>query len=305
MRNIKVYHVDAFSKEAFGGNPAGVVPDATMLTEGEMKQIARELNLSETAFLLPTKNDQADYRIRFFTPTTEIDFCGHATLATAWLLATENQQNQHSSNAALTFETNIGNVPLEFIIENNKLHSVKMTQVEPKTKSVDLRLEQVASLVGLAVEEINTSYPVRIAYTGNWHLVVPVKTRKAIDSAIPNLLELAKHNKREGIVTTHLFTFDSQEDDCLVYTRDFAPAVGVEEDPVTGSANGALAGYFMLENVLEMENRQFKIAQGHACGRPGYCNVTIEIENAQPVIKVGGSAVVTISGTLSLRATAQ
>src|SRR5579875_2264708 len=89
MKQIAVYHVDAFTSDAFGGNPAGVIPDASQLTVEEMQKIANELNLPESAFLLPSNNPAADFRVRYFTPTEEINFCGHATVRSSWLLATE------------------------------------------------------------------------------------------------------------------------------------------------------------------------------------------------------------------------
>lgn len=109
-----------------------------------MLKIANELNLSETAFLLPSTNENADYKIRYFTPTKEVDFCGHATLGTAWLMA--NQYNWIDKDEKITFESNIGLIPVKWITENNHLASVSMTQVRPHVKSIDIRPEIVADL---------------------------------------------------------------------------------------------------------------------------------------------------------------
>ncbi|MDE5415596.1 PhzF family phenazine biosynthesis protein [Alkalihalobacterium chitinilyticum] len=300
MKEIQVYHVDAFTNEPFGGNPAGVVPDATQLTEDEMQKIARELNLSETAFLLPTEDEEVDYCVRFFTPTQEIDFCGHATLATAWTMATEHGWLERAHS--ILFKTNIGVVPIDFVKKGEELQSVIMTQATPEVKDIEMDIETISKLIGMSASEIDPSYPIKLAYTGNWHLLVPIKTRKAMDKAMPNMDLLKEHNITRGICTTHLFTFDSREADWKLYTRDFAPAVGITEDPVTGSANGALAGYLLLENILDKHtDHDFLIGQGDACGRPGQLHIKTTSNELGPVIQVGGNAVCTIRGTLRLR----
>ncbi|KHF38920.1 PhzF family phenazine biosynthesis protein [Halalkalibacter okhensis] len=297
MKGINIYHVDAFTDKPFGGNSAGVVPNAEFISCVHMQSIAKELNLSETAFLMPPQSTAADFRIRYFTPSSEIDFCGHATVATAWLMGTIGEWATKKN--MITFETNIGHVPVKFEIKENSLRSVIMTQIEPKVKKIDTALVELANYVGLKKDDIETDYPIRLGFTGNWHLLIPVKTRKAIDEAIPQIDKLKKHNKSHNICTTHLFTFDSQEEDCLLYTRDFAPAVGIPEDPVTGAANGALAGYLILEGILSAaEAHTFNIAQGHKVGRPGKVEIIISFIDHKPIIKVGGSAVPTIAGTL-------
>ncbi|WP_026671995.1 PhzF family phenazine biosynthesis protein [Alkalihalobacterium bogoriense] len=293
---MKVFHVDAFTEEKFSGNPAGVVPEATTLTKNQMQQIAREVHLSETAFLMPTTNGNADFRILYFTPQTEIDFCGHATLAAAWIVATETEWQKES----VRFETNIGIVPVEFTFEDQKLLQAYMTQAKPKTKDLKIDIDELASILGLQKTDFDQTIPIKLASTGNWHLLVPVKTRKAIENAVPNFSLLRKHNENKNIITTHLFTFDCDIEGCLLYTRDFAPAVGIDEDPFTGSANGALAGYLALEAFEQVNRNSYIIAQGHKVGRPGYCHVTIENNGNQPTVKIGGAAVKTISGFVHL-----
>jgi trans-2,3-dihydro-3-hydroxyanthranilate isomerase len=103
MKQIRVYHIDAFTKNPFEGNPAGVIPDASDLTETQMQKIANELNLPESAFLQPPTNPKADFRVRYFTPQEEINFCGHATVGSAWLLATEYGWGEKADH--IVFET--------------------------------------------------------------------------------------------------------------------------------------------------------------------------------------------------------
>ncbi len=295
-KKIEFFFVDAFTTETFGGNPAGVIPNAENLTDEDMQKIANELNLSETAFLLPTSNADANYKIRYFTPTKEVDFCGHATLGTAWLMATK--YNWIDKDDKIVFESNIGLIPVKWLMENNQLTRVSMTQVRPKVKSIDISPAVVANLVGIHETDIDDRYPIKIANTGVPHLMVPVNTRQAIDQAEPNLNELKKMNNDFNISTTHLFTFDTngQFD---IYTRDFCPNIGIDEDPVTGAANGALGGYLYLENILaQQERHQLMIGQGHTINRPGILYVTITPDAETAVIEVAGAAVVSIVGII-------
>ncbi len=295
-KKIEFFYVDAFTTETFGGNPAGVIPNAENLTDEDMQKIANELNLSETAFLLPTSNADANYKIRYFTPTKEVDFCGHATLGTAWLMATK--YNWMDKDDKIVFESNIGLIPVKWLMENNQLTRVSMTQVRPQVKSIDISPAVVADLVGIHETDLDDRYPIKIANTGVPHLMVPVKTRQAIDQAEPNLNELKKMNNDFNISTTHLFTFDTngQFD---IYTRDFCPNIGIDEDPVTGAANGALGGYLYLENILaQQERHQLMIGQGHTINRPGILYVTITPDAENAVIEVAGAAVVSIEGKI-------
>lgn len=298
MRDIRVYHVDAFTTEKFGGNAAGVVLDGDLLTEDEMQNIAKEFNLPESVFLLPAHDKEADYRVKYFTPTEEVNFCGHATVGLTWLLATE--LGLAKENTGVVLETKIGNVPVVWHEENDKVVDVEMTQVTPKTRDFVIDLEELSDMLGVSSDRIDPSYPIKLANTGNWHLLVPMKHQQDIDQATPNLAALGKMNKEQNITTTHLYTFHTTKEVDL-YTRDFAPGIGIPEDPVTGAANGALAGYLYLEGIIsQQETTLLHIAQGNAIGRPGILRITVIPNESKPVIKVAGAAVITIRGVLTL-----
>jgi trans-2,3-dihydro-3-hydroxyanthranilate isomerase len=298
LRKIKVYHVDAFTDQLFGGNPAGVVPEAEGLNEDDMQKIAREINLSETAFLFPAADKEYDFRVRFFTPSSEIDFCGHATIGLAWIMAMDYGWLQKALQIRL--KTNSGTVPVEWSMKGNRLDDVVMTQVAPKIKSINYDQKEICRIIGINPSDIDDKYPIRLAYTGNWHLIIPVKTNKAIDAAAPLFDELKDLNLKMNVSTTHLFTFDSFDERYNIYTRDFAPAVGILEDPVTGAANGALAGYLVLENILDSKmDHELTIAQGHSVGRPGELSIKIISGKNNPIIKVGGKAVISIEGAIN------
>ncbi|WP_333982409.1 PhzF family phenazine biosynthesis protein [Bacillus pumilus] len=298
MRDIRVYHVDAFTTEKFGGNAAGVVLYGDLLTEDEMQNIAKELNLPESVFLLPAHDKEADYRVKYFTPTEEVNFCGHATVGLTWLLATELGLAKEKTGVVL--ETKIGNVPVVWNEENGTVIDVEMTQVTPKTRDFIIDLEDLSDMIGVRSDRIDPSYPIKLANTGNWHLLVPMKHQQDIDQAAPNLAALGKMNKEQNITTTHLYTFHTTKEVDL-YTRDFAPGIGIPEDPVTGAANGALAGYLYVEGIIsQQETTRLNIAQGDAIGRPGILRITVIPNESKPVIKVAGAAVITIRGVLTI-----
>lgn len=298
MRDIRVYHVDAFTSEKFKGNTAGVVLDAEKLTENELQSIAKELNLPESVFLFPSTNEKADYKVRYFTPTEEINFCGHATVGLTWLLATE--MNLMNDKEGIVLETNIGLIPVIWNKENNQLKNVEMTQIAPKMEDFQISLDDLSSLIGVNVDRIDLNYPIKLASTGNWHLLVPMKSKESIDQATPDFSALAKHNKEHTISTTHLYTFNT-DDECDLYTRDFAPGIGINEDPVTGAANGALAGFLYLSELISThETTHLKIAQNNSLDRPGTLYITVIPIEQTAIIKVAGEAIITIRGILSI-----
>jgi len=276
-RSFPVYHVDAFTARPFGGNPAGVVLDAQGLTDAQMQLVARELKHSETAFVLPSKN--ADYRIRFFTPAREIDLCGHATVATAWVLANEGRLQRGRTRQ----ETNVGVLDLDVGRD-----LVMMEQLPPKIEAVELRRDDLAEVLG--VEAIDGSLPVQKASTGNWVLIVPMAGEKEINFCQPRFPELAALNVELGVIGTHLFAIAK---DGSLYARHFAPACGINEDPVTGTANGALGGYLVLNELAK--GPEFRVRQGDAIGRPGELSVHATAKE----VRVGGKAVILSRGSIT------
>ncbi len=284
MRDLPVYHVDAFTTQPFGGNPAGVVLEADGLDERDMQLIARELKHSETAFVLAPRQG-GSYRIRFFTPMQEVGLCGHATIAAAWVLHRERKVP-----AALRQETNVGILDLR--IDRT---TVWMTQAPPRVEPVELATGEIADILNIMPADIAVSIgPIQRAYTGNHHLIVPIWTREAIDETIPDLARLARLNVDLRCETTHLWCAKDLATSETIYTRDFAPAVGVPEDPVTGTANGALGGYLALNKLLKKS--EFVVEQGNAIDRPG----RVVVRATTSSVEIGGEAVIVSRGTLSL-----
>lgn len=283
---IQVYIVDAFTSEMFQGNPAGVVILDEAISEERMQMLAKEINHAETAFLLKSNNPDYNYQVRYFTPSTEVDFCGHATVGLSWIVGSEIKDLE-----TLKISTNIGIVSIDLLSTNNKLESVMMEQLPPQFKPFSGSIEEIFNLLGIDYLEYDEKSPVFYGYTGNWDLFIPVKTKKALEKAIPKLELLKKHNLKHRVTSVHLFTFDISSP-YLLYTRNFGPAVGINEDYVTGSANGALCAYLAEKDMIK--EKEFTILQGNIDIRCGEIKVMINDNK----IRLGGKAIKVMSGNL-------
>lgn len=311
---IRIKQVDAFTDIAFGGNPAGVVTDATGLTEEQMQRVAGEMNLSETAFVTPSSDAAADFDVRFFTPKSEVDLCGHATIATFITLAEEGRIHPVSGQTKVTVRqrTKAGILAVEVETAGGRPERVMMTQAIPQFKRATVERRQVAAILGLSENQIQADWPLELAYTGLWHLMVPVVSAQAVDAAQPNLTKLAELNHADGVHTTHLIA-PSDREGSLVYTRDFAPAVGIPEDPATGTGSGAMGAYLIKNGLLnelssqaqwsrQDGNRQvvrFVSLQGYAINRPSQITIEVTSDQGCPIqVKVGGRAVCMLDGKM-------
>lgn len=286
MKKVQIYTVDSFTNQLFKGNPAGVCM-ADNMSRAEMMLIAKELNLAETAFLI--KIDDSNFRVHYFTPTNEIDFCGHATLASAWILGTKYRYIEKTNK--LIFKTNAGLIPIDFEINGGKLEKVMMTQIKTQVKEINDSVQYLFDILNLDINNYDNRYPIKLGYTGNWDLFIPIKTKQAIDLCNPNWELLKIHHIEKQITSVHLFTVNTLDDNYLLYTRNFAPAVGIMEDLVTGSANGALIGYLMNENKLSWDNHEFKIMQTNSLNRQGEIFINTDVTSGSLLIQVGGKAV--------------
>ncbi|HEY8364066.1 MAG TPA: PhzF family phenazine biosynthesis isomerase, partial [Haloplasmataceae bacterium] len=150
MEKLQVFIVDSFAEQPFKGNPCGIVLYADELRELHMKQIAQELNLAETAFVYHKKN--GTYKVRYFTPTQEIDFCGHATLAVAWIMADNN----------ILLETNVGLISFEFEYVLNQIDKIYMKQIEPKIKDFTGSLVELFEIFNIKSQDLDSRFPVKL-----------------------------------------------------------------------------------------------------------------------------------------------
>lgn len=301
MKSYRIYQVDAFTKEKFRGNPAGVVVNAEGLTEAQMLAIAKELNNSETAFVFPAEGSDHDIRVRFFTPTMEVPLCGHATMATHYVRALEGKME----NCRVVQKTLAGLIPVDIVKGEDGDYSMTMTQGaisigEPFAPEI---VSEIAGAMGFSTEHIRKDCPVCIASTGYGKVMVAIDSNELLHSLDPDKAKLIAISKKIGCNGYYVFTINPGEED-LVHGRMFSPAGGIPEDPVTGNANGPLGAYLVHFGLLGEnlgEHVAFQIVQGEAIGRTGRMRVDVDIENGQPVlVKLTGKAVVAFSAEIEI-----
>jgi trans-2,3-dihydro-3-hydroxyanthranilate isomerase len=278
--------VDAFTDEPTSGNPAGVIPDAGDLTDDQMQAIAAELGASETAFVLPS--EAAERRLRFFTPETEVDLCGHATVAAhAYLF-----ERATIDDGTHTVETNVGVLEVEADIDGR----IWVTQDRPTVTPADVEYETVADALGLdvaALADVGADLPLSVADAGFTWLLVPVNFLEHLGGATPDMFAIQRLCEDAGCQGVYAFTFDSVAREATLHARAFAPLAGVPEDPVTGTAAGAVAVYIRREGAIDAEVAPVVCEQGHYIDRPGTVWVRTD-----PDLQVGGRAVTTLDGDL-------
>jgi PhzF family phenazine biosynthesis protein len=300
MKKLKIYQIDSFTKEKFKGNPAGVVMNADGLTDIQMLKIARELNNSETAFLFLPDDKECDGVIRYFTPKIEVPTCGHATIAAMYAKALEHNLR----SCVLKIRTRIGILPFE-IIEKSGDYRVIMTQGKFElgpafNKETTLKL---LTALGLDSSDMEEKCPVQVASTGHSKVMIGIKSRKKLNDLSPNFHELAGLSKEIGCNGYFVFTFDSDDKEILTYGRMFAPAIGINEDPVTGNANGPLGGYLIQNKIVDYSGHlfEFNARQGEKIDRLGLVKVKVNIENDKPsLIQIEGDAVVIFKAEIEI-----
>lgn len=297
-RKYRLYQIDSFTKEKFTGNPAGVITNADGLTENEMQKIARELNNSETAFIFSSGSSDYDVHLRFFTPTKEVPICGHATIAAHYARAVENE----FGTSRLYHKTGAGILPVDVIRENND-YSITMTQGKIEFGSyIDGENKEILlSALRITEKDLQENCPIQIVSTGHSKVMIGIKTASTLNSLKPNYDMLSKLSETIKCNGYYVFTFDSDEDHILIRGRMFAPAIGINEDPVTGNANGPLGAYLVHHRLIKHDGSSFKFSakQGEAIGRTGIIKVEVGIENEEPVeVKISGKAVILFQAEL-------
>ena len=292
MKRLITYQVDSFTKEKFKGNPAGVVVNADGLNDEQMQLIARELNNSETAFLFSADDNNCDGVIRYFTPKTEVPTCGHATIGAMYAKAVEENLN----SCVLKIKTKIGILPFEIIKQDNDYQVImNQGQFELSPAFDNIIAQKLNAGLGLSNSDLDEKCPIQIASTGHSKVMIGIKSRKKLNNLNPDYQKLSELSKLINCNGYFVFTFDSNNKDILTYGRMFAPAVGINEDPVTGNANGPLGGYLVQNKIVKHNGEYFEFngGQGETISRFGVVNVRVKIIKDVPSqIQIKGDAVV-------------
>lgn len=272
-----LYQVDAFTSTPFTGNPAGVVLAAQGMSDAEMLAVAAELNNSETAFVLPADGADHDLRIRFFTPTTEVPTCGHATVAAHFARAVEYDLPAGS----LVQKTGSGLLQRVEIHRDRGRLSIGMHQgVASFGPELDpSQVDRLLGALGARRDDLADGGPVQVVSTGHSKVLVELRNRDVVDGLQPDLVALKALSLEIGSNGYFVFTRSTGNADLLTWSRMFAPAIGIAEDPVTGNGHGPLGAYLVHHGIVPAPGGRlaFTGRQGSAIGRPGDVRVTIEV----------------------------
>jgi len=306
---MKEYHfiqVDVFTDTPFGGNPLAVFPDAQGLTGDEMQRMAKEMNLSETTFVLPPQEPGADFKVRIFTPAAELPFAGHPVVGTHWVLAHLGRVELQEPVTRVHFELGVGVLPADLHVSDGQVERVVMTQGRPTFHAILESVAELAAGLGLPPEAITeTGLPVQVVSTGLPQMMVPIRSLAEIQSLNSGQLNTAAINRACRIVNAEecvmVFSTETERPDATVHVRLFAPMLGVPEDPATGSANGALGAYLVHHRVVPITEPTTHILseQGAEMLRPSTLYVQVDSDGKEiTAVRVGGQVVPVAEGVV-------
>lgn len=294
---VNIFQVDAFSTKPFGGNSAGVIPNAKWISEADMQRIANEMNVSETAFV--HQLDYETFKVRFFTPTREVDLCGHATIATFYTMAHKGYiKSIENGIKTATLQTNIGKFPVDIIYKNGEVENIIMQQDKPKSYGYVDCLDDIILSIGLNQERVgfvDKFIEPEIISTGLPYLLLPIKDKETLDELKFDFCKLIEASKNNHIIGVHAFYLPKRNSD-IVYSRNFAPLLGIGEESATGTANGALIYFLKQHNLIEGD--RILSLQGESMNRPSKIYCYIKKGDNGYKVKVGGNAVIVIEGIL-------
>jgi PhzF family phenazine biosynthesis protein len=281
--SMKHAHLKAFTYEGKGGNSAGVVLVEDRLTDEQMQEKAAEVGFSETAFVKKISEDK--FSLRFFTPKCEVDLCGHATIASFYYLGLKNIIKPFEGKWTGLQTTKAGNLNVEVSYENKVVESVCMQQGQPEEFGEVLDFESIGESLNVSPEDLRLKdYKInpRIISTGLKDILIPIKSRDILNSIKPDFEKITHVSLLNQSVGYHLYTIE----DGKVYTRNFAPQVGINEECATGTSNGALIYLLSKEGITD----ECDIIQGEAMGETSMIYTkAIHLMNKY-IIKVGGKA---------------
>ncbi len=293
-RRYTLYQVDVFTQTPLTGNPLAVLPDARGISDDEMLAIAREMNLSETTFVLPAEAPGTDYRLRIFTPTGELPFAGHPTVGTAHVALECGLVKDHGARFTLHQQTPAGVQEIE-VVEASGSRSYTVTLPTPEFAPA-APVEEICAALRVDPAHV-VREPLRVSVGVSWH-VVPLASLDVVRSLAPDMSAHAELEARTGVGTT-VFCQEAEDPACKVRLRTFVPGGGIGEDPVCGSGNGCVGAY-LAHTGMAPAPLAYLAEQGIECGQPGRATVQVDELDGRLRVRVGGHVVTLFEGTLSL-----
>lgn len=304
MKKARYVRVDVFAKKPFGGNPLAVFPEAEDLTSREMQLLAMEMNLSETTFVVPpTKGSDADFRVRIFVPDKEIPYAGHPTLGTFFVLAKEGRIKLKSPMTRVKMEVGAGVMPVEIFSSRGRITKIVTVQNLPEFGPITEDPSGIAEALSLNGSDFDIDgMPPQLVSTGLPWVIVPVRTRKAVERAAGNAAAFTRllGELPQGIADLYVTTLDPVEPSSTTHSRGlYLTGKNVVEDPATGSASGCLGAYLVHHKLVPIKRVvKIKNEQGYEMGRPSVISIEVGTSAHQKIesVRVGGTVVEMMDG---------
>ncbi len=294
MENVAFYIVDVFAEEKYAGNELAVVRHAHFLSDLDMQKIAREINFSETTFILKDEENRGGFDVRIFTPKEELAFAGHPTLGTAFII---QQEIVRCAVKEVILNLKVGPIPVTFSYRGGAPDILWMKQIKPRFGKT-FEVSALAPVLGLEPADIETKFPVQEVSTGVPFIITPLKTLQSVKKSRINqekYRSLIESVEAKSICVFSPETYSSQND---LNVRVFADYYGVPEDPATGSANGCLAGYLARYRYFDTPRVNARVEQGYEIGRPSLLLLNAEDKAGEITVFVGGRVILIARGEL-------
>ncbi|MBS9423077.1 PhzF family phenazine biosynthesis protein [Photorhabdus caribbeanensis] len=292
MSLVPFKQVDVFTHQPFKGNPVAVVMDAQELSPIQMQGIANWTNLSETTFILPVENPLADYRVRIFTPGSELPFAGHPTIGTAHALLEAGLIQAREGRIVQECGAGLITLNVTETEEGRKLITFELPEPAITLLSAE-QIDRLESILGCQLDRALT--PALIDVGARW-IVAHTTGAEAVLAAEPDYARLCEHDTQMNITGVCLYGAYHEGAEADIEVRSFAPSCGVNEDPVCGSGNGSVAAFMRHHKVAMIDDKMVHSSQGKKLGRQG----SVWLSHADGKIFVGGSAVTCINGTITI-----
>jgi trans-2,3-dihydro-3-hydroxyanthranilate isomerase len=292
MKKHTFYVVDVFAEKKYAGNQLAVFKDTKGLSGEDMQRFAKEMNYSETTFILSDKERDGGYDVRIFTPEYEIPFAGHPTLGTAFVIQQEIIQK---SVERVVLNLQVGQIPVDFKYAGAEVEIMWMKQIHP-TFSETFSSQSISEALNLDKGDIDHRYPIEAVSTGTPFIICPLKTLDAVKRANTNrekYFELIKDTEAKAILVFCPETYGRENN---LNVRVFADYYGVAEDPATGSANGCLAGYLVKHRYFNQDRIDIRVEQGYEIGRPSLLLLKAEGTEDKIDVLVGGRVIMIAKG---------
>ena len=303
MARFRYITADVFTNRAFGGNQLAVFPDATGIPEHRLLDVTREFNYSETTFVYPAEDPGNTRKVRIFTPGAEVPFAGHPTVGTAHALAAIGDVKLTGESTNIVFEEGVGPIPITITAENGvpqfaQFAVARLPELGPPAPDATA----LAALLGLSPDDfVGGDWNARAYSCGLSFLYVPLRNIDAVSRAQVRT-DLWEQSMSTGATRDIcVFAREGSTTDVSIHSRVFVPGFGVPEDPATGSAAAALAGYLAAQQRNDDGTLQWRIEQGIEMGRPSIIDVEADVRSGRVnAVRVGGASVLVCEGTMEI-----